>query len=169
MTVAAAKPYCHGGLSRARVMLVGHDPRLRRSDTVAPYCLFADHFFRPKPKGRAEARKHGLAESAFRMVTDVTGVIEHEFTLDDDADKGTYVVDIVLTYLDFEVTRMATFNVEWSGFLVVEFSKDYYYSGQTAAMDFKVVDLPAPLGPISPMNSPSWTSRETSHKTWRNP
>ena len=86
-------------------------------------------------KNGTEMQEYG----ASGLVTDVTGVIEHEFTLDDDADKGTYVVDIVLTFLDFEVTRMATFNVEWSGFLVVEFSKDYYYSGQTAAMDFKVV------------------------------
>lgn len=71
MAEAEARPY--GAPERARVMLVGHDPRLQRSNTVAPYSLFADYYFRPKPKGGAEARKYGLAASAFAMVRDLTG------------------------------------------------------------------------------------------------
>lgn len=73
MTTPAAKPYCHGDPKQAKVMVIGHDPRLQRSDTVAPYCLFADYFFRPKPTKGSEAAKYGLAASTFRMVSDLTG------------------------------------------------------------------------------------------------
>lgn len=71
MTGAESKPY--GDPNRAKVMLVGHDPRLQASETVAPYCLFADYYFRPRPQSGAGARKYGLAAAAFGLVTDLTG------------------------------------------------------------------------------------------------
>ncbi|UCE45045.1 MAG: hypothetical protein JSU93_06565 [Methanobacteriota archaeon] len=73
------------------------------------------------------------------MVTDVTGMVEYEFTLDDNATRGTYVIAATISYLDYEIERMVVFNVEWWGYMVVEFNKDYYYSGQIAMIDFKVV------------------------------
>ncbi len=73
------------------------------------------------------------------MVTDVTGMVEYEFMLDPNATKGTYVVAMTLTYLDYEVERMLVFEVVYSGMLVVEFGKEVYYSGQVATIDFKVV------------------------------
>ncbi len=79
------------------------------------------------------------AYGASGMVTDMTGVVMHEFTLANDSAKGTYVVTAVVSKLGSEVTRMATFNVEWGGSLSVEFNKEYYYSGQEASFDFKVV------------------------------
>ena len=89
------------------------------------------------------------AYSASGMMTDVTGVVQHVFTLADDAPKGTYIVDVTVTYLDYEVERMAAFNVGWSGYMTVEFSKDYYYSGQVATIDFKVVWNNVELGATS--------------------
>lgn len=71
MTEAATKPY--GNPARAKVMLIGHDPRLQQSETVASYCLFADYYFRPKPSGRSEAAKYGLAASSFQLVLSLTG------------------------------------------------------------------------------------------------
>ena len=60
------KPF--GDPAKCNIMVVGHDPRLRKSDTIAPYALFADYIFRPKPAGRAEQRKYNLAKSVFEMV-----------------------------------------------------------------------------------------------------
>jgi hypothetical protein len=74
------KPY--GDAKTARVLIIGHDPRLQTSDTIAPYALFADYFFRPDLK-RAEVRsKHGLAEAVFHMMLYLTaGLVEPEKVL----------------------------------------------------------------------------------------
>ena len=81
------------------------------------------------------------------MVTDMAGVVEYEFTLSNDSAKGTYVVTVEVSKLGFEVTRMATFEVQWNGWLSVEMNKEYYYSGQMVTIDFEVIwnnqELPA--------------------------
>ncbi|UCE92310.1 MAG: hypothetical protein JSV90_04020 [Methanobacteriota archaeon] len=77
--------------------------------------------------------------SASGMITDMTGTVVYDFMLDTDSQKGTYIVEVTVSKLGFEVTTMATFEVEWTGALWVEFSKDYYFSGQEASFDFKVV------------------------------
>ncbi len=61
-------PFCSGGLSSAKVLVIGHDPRLRHSDTVASYALFADYFFRPVPRKASEKAKYQLAEALFSYV-----------------------------------------------------------------------------------------------------
>jgi hypothetical protein len=73
------------------------------------------------------------------LVTDITGVVMYEFDLSTSAAKGTYVVTATVSKLGYEVVRAALFEVEWSGELTVTFDKDYYYSGQTATISFKVV------------------------------
>jgi hypothetical protein len=67
----ATKPY--GDPARASVLLIGHDPRLQQSDTVAPYSLFADYHFRPKPTKGSESAKYDLAAAVFGMVGWLTG------------------------------------------------------------------------------------------------
>lgn len=58
-----SKPF--GNMKTAKVLVIGHDPRLQISDTIAQYCFFADYFFRPIPKAPAELSKYKLAESLF--------------------------------------------------------------------------------------------------------
>ena len=57
----------------AKVLIIGHDPRLQSSDTEAEFALFADYYFKADLKGGAEKRKHGLAKSTFEQVFHLTG------------------------------------------------------------------------------------------------
>jgi hypothetical protein len=86
--------------------------------------------------------KNGTVIAAYGvsgMITDITGVVMYEFDLSTSAAKGTYIVVATVSKLGYEIERAAAFDVEWSGELTVEFEKEYYYSGQTAAFSFKVV------------------------------
>lgn len=49
----------------AKALLIGHDPRLQKSDTIAPYVLFADYYFKPEPTKPSERSKYGLAKATF--------------------------------------------------------------------------------------------------------
>ncbi len=64
-----------GDPARAKVLFVGHDARLQRSDTVAPYAFFADYYseFSAKPTYGPDGAKYGLAEKVFEMVGWLTG------------------------------------------------------------------------------------------------
>ncbi|MDH3365739.1 MAG: hypothetical protein OEM29_07050 [Thermoplasmata archaeon] len=86
-------------------------------------------------KNGTDLQQYGIAG----MVTDVTGQVDYEFVLAQDAEKGTYIIEMMVSYLDYEIERMATFEVDYSGGLVVEFSKEVYYSGQMATLNFKVI------------------------------
>ncbi|MFA6988144.1 MAG: hypothetical protein WC185_03745 [Acholeplasmataceae bacterium] len=55
-----------------RALLIGHDPRLQKSDTQAEYVLFANYFFDKTIKDRAFKSKYGLAASAFNQITHIT-------------------------------------------------------------------------------------------------
>jgi hypothetical protein len=68
-----AKPFCQAGLDQARVLVIGHDPRLQRTDTQADCALFGDDYSRPEPACRSEHRKYGLAKAAFSCVAFLTG------------------------------------------------------------------------------------------------
>ena len=65
------KPF--GDPRKARIMVVGHDPRLQSSDTIANYAFFSDYYFKEIPRPSAEKRKYRFAESVFSMVRDITG------------------------------------------------------------------------------------------------
>ncbi|MEI8205034.1 MAG: hypothetical protein WCH34_18595 [Bacteroidota bacterium] len=56
----------------AKIILIGHDPRLQESHTIASFVMFADYYFRPEPKINSEKQKFGLAKSAFVQVTYLT-------------------------------------------------------------------------------------------------
>jgi hypothetical protein len=62
------KSYCFGGFTDSKVLAIGHDPRLQRSETLTQYALFADYFFRPKPDKSSERAKYDLAESIFSYI-----------------------------------------------------------------------------------------------------
>ena len=55
-----------------RALLVGHDPRLQKSNTQAEFVLFANYFFDKTIKDRSFKSKYGLAASAFNQLTHIT-------------------------------------------------------------------------------------------------
>ena len=69
--VKSTKPW--GNPKTAKVMVIGHDPALQRSQTLAEYCFFADYYFRDKPSSVKELRKYQLAEALFTCIDDLTG------------------------------------------------------------------------------------------------
>jgi hypothetical protein len=73
------------------------------------------------------------------LMTDVTGTVTYEFDLSLGAAKGTYVVTATISKLDYDTVRMATFEVDWGGELIVTFARDYYYSGQVASFDMTTI------------------------------
>lgn len=60
---------------RPKVLLIGHDPRLQRSATIADYALFSDYYFKFKsePLNESDRHKYGLAKMSFEQVLDITG------------------------------------------------------------------------------------------------
>jgi hypothetical protein len=62
-----------GDPTRAKVLVIGHDPRLQRSSTIASYCFFADYYFRPRPSKGNDLKKYQLAESLYLCIGELTG------------------------------------------------------------------------------------------------
>jgi len=67
------KPFCADGLDNARILVIGHDPRLQASDTQAECAFFADYYFKPKPGRSSEIAKYRLAEATFNYIGQLTG------------------------------------------------------------------------------------------------
>lgn len=65
------KPW--GNPEKAVIMVIGHDPGLQKSPTIADYCFFADYYFQPKPSSSRELSKYKLAEALFSYIKDLTG------------------------------------------------------------------------------------------------
>lgn len=59
-------------IDTARLLLVGHDPRLQQSNTIAEYVLFANYYFDDIPESAHEKRKYGLAKSTFDHIVYLT-------------------------------------------------------------------------------------------------
>ena len=55
-----------------KLLLIGHDPRLQTSDTIADYALFSNYYFKAEPKSGSEKRKYGLAVKSFGQIIDIT-------------------------------------------------------------------------------------------------
>ncbi|HUV61689.1 MAG TPA: hypothetical protein VMW71_05925 [Thermoplasmata archaeon] len=127
----SAGPYIPGDVVALNVdVMIGVDWDIWNNDEVSGAVVDLS-----VSKNGTDLPQYGIAG----MVTDVTGQVDHEFVLEQNAEKGTYVVEMMVSYLDYEIESMATFEVEFNGGLVVEFSKDVYYSGQLATMTFKVI------------------------------
>jgi hypothetical protein len=54
-----------GDLSKAKVLVIGHDPNLQESPTQAQHCFFADYYFKPIPSKGNEKAKYNLAKAVF--------------------------------------------------------------------------------------------------------
>ena len=55
-----------------RALLIGHDPRLQKSDTQAEYVLFANYYFDKTIRDRAFKSKYGLAATTFNQISYIT-------------------------------------------------------------------------------------------------
>lgn len=67
----STKDYCLSNNPRA--LLIGHDPRLRNSSTIAEYALFADYHFLDDKKDVGRKAKKRFADLAFQQLMDFTG------------------------------------------------------------------------------------------------
>ncbi len=66
------KPLDWKSKDTVKISLIGYDPRLQKSDTIADYALFADYFFRHELDKTAEKRRFGLAKSTFEYISCLT-------------------------------------------------------------------------------------------------
>ena len=73
------QPFCAGDISRAKVLVIGHDPRLQKTDTQAGYAFFADYFYHAIPLKKSERAKYQLAEAVFAYVGYLTS---HQYAAD---------------------------------------------------------------------------------------
>jgi hypothetical protein len=64
------QPY--GNPLNARILVIGHDPRLQNTDTIATYSFFADYYFKPQPRVPSERAKYDLASALFSYVMFLT-------------------------------------------------------------------------------------------------
>lgn len=61
-----------GNPEKAKILVIGHDPRLQNSPTIAGYCLFADYRFRPQPSQKRERAKYRLAQNMYDCIKELT-------------------------------------------------------------------------------------------------
>jgi hypothetical protein len=80
-------------LDSAAILVIGHDPRLQRSQTEAEFAFFMDYLTRPRPTLRSEQRKYDLAEAVANYVTELAG---RPVAL-----KELYVTNLCNEFLDF--------------------------------------------------------------------
>lgn len=60
--------FCAGDARKAKVLVVGHDPRLQETDTLAAKALFGDYYFKAIPTRGNELAKYKLAEAVYGYV-----------------------------------------------------------------------------------------------------
>ena len=64
--------FCADDLTKAKVLVIGHDPRLQVSNTLASTAFFANYYFKPIPIQRSERAKYKLAEAVFSYICYLT-------------------------------------------------------------------------------------------------
>ena len=67
----ATKPF--GDLTTATILVIGHDPRLQRSQAEAEVAFFLDYLTRPRATSHPEARKYDLAKAVVDCVGALAG------------------------------------------------------------------------------------------------
>ena len=67
----ACRPF--GSIDKARILIIGHDPRLQRSDTQAQYAFFLNYLEKPRPTHPAERHKYDFASSVVNYVRQLGG------------------------------------------------------------------------------------------------
>ena len=65
-------PFCSGDPQKAKVLVIGHDPRLREAQILANHAFFADYYFKPIPTRINERAKYNLAEAVFNYIGHLT-------------------------------------------------------------------------------------------------
>lgn len=60
------------GYNDPKALLIGHDPRLKESKTLAEFALFANYYFDKTIKDSAKIKKLEFASSAFNQIVDIT-------------------------------------------------------------------------------------------------
>ncbi|MDY6917480.1 MAG: hypothetical protein SVP26_05980 [Chloroflexota bacterium] len=65
------KPY--GNPATAKVFVIGHDPTLQTSPTVADYAFFIDYIMKPRPTLKAERTKHDFALGTYIYIKALCG------------------------------------------------------------------------------------------------
>lgn len=66
-----AKPF--GDVNTATILIIGHDPRLQRSQAEAEYVFFFDYLVRPRLSVRSEAKKYDLAQAVHKYINSLAG------------------------------------------------------------------------------------------------
>ena len=61
-----------GNPEKAKILVIGHDPGLQSSQTIAEYSLFTDYHFRPQPSQKRELAKYRLAQKTYDCIKELT-------------------------------------------------------------------------------------------------
>jgi len=72
------KPF--GDKEKAKILVIGHDPRLINSPTLADYSFFSDYYFKSIPSKPNEKAKYKLAEALFNYILYLTS---YKYTSDE--------------------------------------------------------------------------------------
>jgi hypothetical protein len=72
MQIPETLPFPIEPSNRTRVLVIGHDPRLRGSATLAAHAFFADMFFKPVPSRGSELAKYRLAKTTYAYIGELT-------------------------------------------------------------------------------------------------
>ena len=62
--------YLHG--KSTKILLIGHDPRLHRSENKSDKALFVDYYFKSIPTKSSEKAKYYLAKSTYEQINYLT-------------------------------------------------------------------------------------------------
>jgi hypothetical protein len=114
-----------GSIDKARILVIGHDPRLQKSDAQAQYAFFLNYLEEPRPTRPAERRKYDFASSVVNYVQHLGGPsvsledmfftnLCNEFLerpidggtvliTDEAAEKGTHAIEHILSSGSFKV------------------------------------------------------------------
>jgi hypothetical protein len=71
--------FCAGDISKSKILIIGHDPRLQESNTLAETAFFANYYFKPIPTQGNKRAKYKLAEAVFDYVSHLTS---HKYSAD---------------------------------------------------------------------------------------
>ena len=66
MSEKITKPYFRS--PNAKILVIGHDPRLQTSNTQAEYAFFANYYFEYNPEDKRDKAKHELAEALYSYI-----------------------------------------------------------------------------------------------------
>jgi hypothetical protein len=130
--VKTVKPF--GDINTATILVIGHDPRLQRSQAEASVAFFLDYLDYPCPTSRSEARKYDLAKALWEYINEL-------------ADRTVPLAKLYVTNLCNELLE----HTPGSGTVLIPDNKAQLGSEEivkaAAAGDFKLI-LPMAVQPF---------------------